>query len=175
MRSTFLIAIALAFPTALAAQQPAPQPAPQPLTLEQAIAIGQRQGPDAKAAQAARDREYFTNKAFRARLLPQVGLSGEAPSLNRAINPVTLNDGSVAFVPQGFVQSNIDLRVSQQVPQAGGEFYVSSGLERLDVLGNDVQNGQRFWNSTPFAVGFTQPIFRPRERLWQSRTQDLAA
>lgn len=171
MRVRLLLALVCLAPVSIAAQAPAAQP----LTLEEAIVLGQRQGPDAHAAAAARDAAFYANRAFRARLLPQVSLSGAAPELNRAINPVTLNDGSVAFVPQGFVQSNLDLVVEQQVPALGGSFYVSSGLQRLDVLGNEVQGSQRFWNSTPFAVGITQPLLRPRERLWAARTQDLDA
>lgn len=166
----FFLALAC-LPAALAAQDGRPAAI---LTLEDAIAIGQRQGPDARAAVSARDRAVFANRAFRARLLPQVSLAGNAPSYTRAIDVVQLDDGTRRFVPAGAVESNLNLRVEQLVPQAGGAFYVQSGLSRLDLLG-DVNGEARYWNSTPFAVGFRQDFFRPRETLWLSRRQRLEA
>lgn len=164
----------LLLPAALFAQEPAPRRAGAVLTLEDAIAIGQKRGPDARAAAAARDAAYFGARAFRARLLPQLSLAADAPRYTRAIDVIQLDDGTRRFVPQGAVESNLALRVEQLVPQAGGAFYVQSGLSRLDLLG-DVNGSARYWSSTPFAVGFRQELFRPREMRWNARRQDLVA
>ena len=64
---------------------------------------------DGAAARAARRRSRAAratrrgarDRAFNARLLPQVILSGNAANLNHGINPITLPDGSTQFVVAG--------------------------------------------------------------------------
>src|SRR5437763_9726204 len=95
-------ALPLAFSALLASALPAQQPAPAParaLTLQDAINLAQRQGLAASAARRARDESRAHDRAFNARLLPQVSLQGDVANYNRRFVPVLTENGT-QFAPQ---------------------------------------------------------------------------
>lgn len=141
---------------------------PAPLTLEDAVDLAQRNGLDARAARGARDAARWEERAFDARLWPQVRLSGTVPSLNQSISQVVQPDGTISFIRQRQRYSSLGISVTQPVPHAGGQLVVSSGLSRLDLLGSAET---RQWQSEPLAVGWTQELLRPRSLLWDKREQ----
>lgn len=168
----YLVALALAAP--IAAQQSA-QPesgALAALTLQQAVALAQRQGFDARAAADAVDAVRWRDRAFDARLRPQLSASGTLPSINRAIIPVLRPDGTTTFAAQSQMTSSVGLTLSQQVPLTGGRIFVSSGLTRVDLYGRE---DSRLWQSTPVVVGIQQSILRPNTLAWDARVQDVRA
>ncbi|HEU5186418.1 MAG TPA: TolC family protein [Gemmatimonadaceae bacterium] len=146
--------------------------AQQTLTLQDAIALAQRQGLAAQAASSARDAERWRNRAFNARRLPQLSLEGTVPSINRGISPVFRPDGTTAFVTQREMESSVALTLSQAVPATGGEIFVSSGLTRLDRYGEE---DSRLWQSTPVVFGIRQQLFRSNTLKWDEREQDARA
>jgi outer membrane protein len=163
-----LRSLAIALPLMLGA----PVAAQQTLTLEEAIALAQRQGFAARAAASARDAEVWRDRAFTARRLPQLALEGVLPEYNRAITPVFRPDGTTAFVTQREMQSSLNLTLSQVVPATGGEIFISSGLTRLDAYG---QPESRLWQSTPLLFGIRQQVFRSNTLKWDDREQDVRA
>jgi outer membrane protein len=146
--------------------------AQQTLTLKEAIALAQQQGLAARAAMRARDAERWRDRAFSARRLPQLSLEGVVPSINRGITPVFRPDGTTTFVTQREMQSSLNLTLSQAVPATGGEIFVSSGLTRLDVYG---EQDSRLWQSTPLLLGIRQQLFRSNILRWDDREQDVRA
>ena len=62
--------------------------------------------------------------------------------------------------------------LSQSLPITGGSFFVASGIQRVDVGGDQAS---RLYSSSPVTVGITQKIFRPNALKWDSREQDLVA
>jgi outer membrane protein len=146
--------------------------AQQTLTLQEAIALAQQQGLAARAAMRARDAERWRDRAFSARRLPQLSLEGVVPSINRGITPVFRPDGTTTFVTQREMQSSLNLTLSQAVPATGGEIFVSSGLTRLDVYG---EQDSRLWQSTPLLLGIRQQLFRSNILRWDDREQDVRA
>src|SRR5262245_21599078 len=110
--------------------------AQQTLTLQEAIALAQRQGPAAQVARSVRDAARSRNDAFNAGLLPQVMLVGDAADLNRGINPITLPDGSSQFVSQSQNQSTLGLTIAQKIPLTGGTLSIGSSLSRIDLFGD---------------------------------------
>ena len=141
--------------------------AQEPLTLQRAIELAQSQGNQAVAAKAARDAAFFRDRAFSARLLPQLSLGGTIPHYNRAIIPVVQPDGSTLFRPQNQTDAGLTATVTQQLP-TGGDFFVSSSLATLSVTGDQ---SLRTWSSTPISVGFRQDIFRPNVTRLDRREQ----
>src|SRR6185503_6495014 len=121
--------------------------------LEQVVELAQRQGFAARSAVSARDAARWRDRAFSARLLPQIGLRGDMPNVSRAIIPVTQPDGKTLFVPQSQMQSRLDLTVSQRIPGTGGNLFVSSNLTRVDLYGT---RDSRLWSSTPVTIGLRQ-------------------
>jgi len=168
MRVPSLILILL--PAALAAQQV--QTPPATLTLQEAIALAQRQGPSAQAARSVRDAARSRNDAFNANLLPQVTLAGDAANLNHGINAITLPDGSTQFIAQAQNQSSLGLAVSQKIPLTGGTLSVGSQMSRIDLFGD---SNNRYYQTTPIYVSIQQDIFRPRTLVWDERVQAQTA
>ncbi len=144
----------------------------QELTLGDAVAIAQRQGYSAKSAAAAVEAARRREDSFHSRLFPQLSLRGTAPDINRAITPVIQPDGTTQFVEQSQMSSSLTLEVSQPIKLTGGELFVSSGLSRLDLMGDE---SARLWTSTPLVVGLRQQIFRPNSLKWDREEQSLTA
>jgi len=150
-----------------------PLGAQQPMTLQQVIALAQKQGLQARAVLDTRDAARWRDRAFNARLMPQLSLTGTLPNYEQAIVSVPQSqDGSTVFRARQQTTSELNMVVSQSVPLTGGSFFVASGLQRVDVGGVDAS---RSYNSSPVTVGFTQQIFRPNALKWDTREQNLVA
>jgi len=143
----------------------------QVLTLQDAIAMAQRQGPAAQMARSARDAARYRNDAFNSRLLPQLLLSGDAANYNHGINPIVLPDGSTQFIGQSQNQSSFNLGFSQRIPLTGGQVSVSEEVSRVDQFGN---LNNRSWQ-TSHVVSLQQDLFKPRNVVWDERAQSLGA
>ena len=165
------LAFGIALPPSLRAQQqPPPQQPPQAMTLQQAIEMSQRQGLQSRAATASRDAARFRDRAFNGRLLPQVSLGATLPEYGREMTAVVQPDGSTIFRPLQQTRQSLAMTVSQKLPFTGGDFFVQSRLQKLEVSGQ----GERLpWSSTPLTVGIEQQIFRPNTVRWESREQDI--
>lgn len=146
--------------------------AQQSLTLQDAIAMAQKQGPQAQVARSFRDAARSRNDAFNASLLPQVSVGGQAANLNRSISPVTLPDGSLQFIPQAQNQSSLGLSIAQKIPLTGGTLSIGSSASRIDVLGDQYS---RVYQTTPFFVRIDQDLFKPRNLVWDEKVQSLSA
>src|SRR5215813_12894639 len=105
------LATLILVPVGLAAQQQ-----PITLTLQDAISMGQRQSPNAQVARSTRDAARARDRAFNARLLPQVSVSGSAADYNRGIISVIDTAGRTRFVPQSRNQSSLGLSIAQKIP-----------------------------------------------------------
>jgi outer membrane protein TolC len=150
----------------------APLAAQQPLTLQEGIALAQRHSHQARAARATHDAARYRSRAFQARLLPQLSVTGTLPEYNRSIIPVLQPDGSTLFRPQQQTTASLAMRLSQTLPVTGGDLFVTSSLTRLDLSGE--QSG-RTWSSAPFAIGLRQDILRPNSAGWNRREQAAQA
>jgi len=168
-----LLCIALAAgaaPAAMRCQQPPMQAPTQVITLQQAIAMAQSQGPLARAATAQREAARQRDKAFNARLMPQISLAGSVPTYQRAITPVLQPDGTTLYTPLQQTSSNLGLSITQQIPLTGGQLSVGSSLSQLQLSG-----GQQYksYTTVPYQVSLQQPLFRPNEIRWNDQEQSL--
>ena len=163
-----VLILALACPLALRAQTAAPAA----LTLQDAIAMAQQQGPLAQVARSNRDVARWRDRAFNARLLPQLFLQGDAANLNHGINPITLPDGSTQFIGQSQNQSSLTLGFSQAIPLTGGTISVGSQVSRIDQFGS---NNTKFYQTSPVVVSLRQDLFRPRTVVWDERVQSVSS
>jgi outer membrane protein len=141
------------------------------ITLQQAIDMAQRQGPQARAAFAARDAARQHDRAFNARLLPQLFLGGTVPQYSRAISAVPQPDGTILYTPLNQTNGNLGVSLSQQVPLTGGTLSVQSLLSQTQLSGSQQYKS---YTTTPFQVQLTQPIFRPNEQRWSIREEELS-
>jgi outer membrane protein TolC len=149
---------------------PAPLLAQDSLALRDAILMAQDRGLAGSAARNARAAAHWRQRAFSARRLPQLSLSGQLPAYNRAIIPVLQPGGETQFRTQSQTTSSLNLQLTQVVPFTGGRVFLSSGLTRVDQNGSGLG---RLWQSTPFQLGIQQDLFRPNELAWDGREQSL--
>ncbi len=169
----FISIILIVAPALVAAQQPvAPTASSASLTLQDAIAMAQRQGPSAQAARSSRDAARSRNQAFNAGLLPQVSLSGDAANLNHGINAITLPDGSTQFIGQAQNQTSFGIAVAQKIPLTGGTLSLGSEMSRIDLFGD---SNNRYYQTTPVVLSIQQDIFKPRTLVWNERLQAQTA
>lgn len=143
---------------------------PRVLSLEQCISIAQEQSPSSKIARSAYSASMLSFDAFSADFLPQLRLSGSAPGLDRSINPITQPDGSIEFRPQSQLFTSVALQGSQKLPITGGEFFVSSSVNRIDLWGS---RNDYYWNTTPFQISYRQPLFQLNSMRWDIELQKL--
>jgi outer membrane protein TolC len=142
------------------------------LALADAVALAQKQGLNAQSAREALAAARASDRAFNARLLPQVSVGGMAANYNHSIIPVVQPTGETQFVSQSQNQSSLGLTVSQPLPWLGSTLSVGSYLDRVDLTGTA---SSRTYTSTPFLISVTQNLLRPRTLLWDVRAQDLRA
>ncbi len=166
------LALALSAPLALGAQTPARV---RTLTLQDAITMALRQGPNAQVARSVRDAAQYRDRAFNARLLPQLFVSGNAANYNHGINPITLPDGSTQFVGQSQNQSTVQMGFSQRLPLTGGQLSVGTAISRVDQFSTAATPGSTYYQTSPLVISLQQDLFKPRNVVWDERVQSLSA
>jgi outer membrane protein len=169
MRHCILLGALMLTASVAKAQGGAPQTGAG-LTLQQAIEMAQRNGLQAQAALGTRDAARGRDRAFDARLLPQISLGGNVPVYTRSIISVTQPDGSTKFVPIQEQRSELNMIVSQRIPYTGGTLIMSSRLNKRE--GNSVPET---WNSSPFSLSISQPLLRVNTIGWEREINGLTS
>lgn len=140
------------------------------LGLNECIQLAQDRSPEAGIARKAYESVYWSYRAYRAGLLPQVRVTADLPGIRRTITQITLPDGTQTFLQQNQAFSTAGLRINQQIAPTGGSVFVNSGLNRLDVFG---ANGYQQYSATPLLIGLSQPLFAFNALKWEKRSQPL--
>lgn len=172
-RAVLCLAAAALLPRAVHTQ--VPRDRTLTLTLQEAIALALVNGSLAEVARSVRDAAKERDRAFNARLLPQLFVSGNAANYNHGINPITLPDGSTQFIGQSQNQSSLQLGFSQRIPLTGGLLSVGSALSRLDQFPTTGIPGTRLYQASPLVISLQQDLFKPRNVVWDRRVQSLSA
>ncbi|HYG15214.1 MAG TPA: TolC family protein [Bacteroidia bacterium] len=140
-----------------------PLPAQYVFNLKQAIAYGMEHSPSARSIRASYNSAEWNYITARSALLPSLNLNGNIPGLSRTFIPVTLPDGSLSFRYQSTAYSTGSLSINQNITPTGGNLFISSGLSRIDQLGN---NPTATWSAFPLEFGLSQPLFRVNRLRW---------
>jgi len=113
---------------------------------------------------------YQDYLSFLADYKPQLSIGGDIPGLTRSISSIIQPDGSILFIPQSQMFSNIQLNVLQRVPLTGGTVFASSSLFNRLALDN---TSDIFWQATPIQIGLNQPLFQFNSMKWDRNEQKL--
>ncbi|NDW13582.1 TolC family protein [Bacteroides sp. 214] len=138
------------------------------LTLENTIQQAKRTSPDAQTARHSFRSEYWNYKYFQANYLPSLTLSSD-PYLNRAINKVTMSDGTVKFVEQNLLSTDLALTLTQNILWTGGSLFVETDVQRMDMLNDKVTS----WQTSPITVGYRQSLFGYNSLKWDKRIEPI--
>ena len=124
------------------------------MSLEQVVKIARLESPDARTARHSFRSAYWNYKYYRANYLPSLSLSSD-PNLNRAINKITMGDGSVKFVEQNLLNTDLTLNLSQNIPWTGGSLFLETSAQRMDLFSEHKYS----WQTSPVMIGYRQSLF----------------
>lgn len=124
--------------------------------------------PDALAARHTFRSAYWDYRSFRADYLPSLTLTS-GPNLDRSINQITMEDGSVRFVEQNLLNTDLSLRVQQNVSWTGGTLSLESSLLRTDLLSDRTFS----WKSVPVNIGYSRSLFGYNNLKWRRRIEPV--
>jgi outer membrane protein TolC len=139
------------------------------LSLQDCIRLSRANGPLGLIARNAYQSKQASYNSFSATYLPQLTLRGDVPGYYSSINAITLPDGSSIFTPQSQASSTLNLSLSQKIPLTGGQLFLSSGLNRIDLMDTKTQ----YYKSSPLSVTLQQPIFQINSMRWDMDAQEL--
>ena len=140
------------------------------LTLDDCITMARRQSIDAAVALGELRSAYWQWRSYKADQLPEVSLSGTAPSWNKRYNSYQQADGSLSFVRNDYLGLDGTLHITQKLWPTGGTLSVESSLDYLHQSGG--ASGNQFM-SLPVAVTLSQPLFGINRLKWDRRIEPL--
>jgi len=140
------------------------------LSLEDAIDLAQKQSIDYLTAKNSAEVGYWGYKSYKSIFFPSVNVSGILPNYQKSINRITADDGTDTFINQNQAFSSLSLEINQIVPFTGGEFTISSSLNRIDVL-----SSPNFVNysSTPLSIQYSHESLLYNPYKWQKKIEPL--
>ena len=136
--------------------------------LEDVVALACQSSPDAQAARHTFRSAYWDYRSYRANYLPSLTLTSN-PGLDRAINQVTMDDGSVRFVEQNYLNTDLSLSLQQNIVWTGGTLSLQTSLQRMDLLSDKTFS----WKSVPVNVAYSQSLFGYNSLKWNRRIYPL--
>ena len=138
------------------------------LTLQQTIERARRSSPDAEGARHTFRSAYWNYRYYRANYLPALTLTS-APYMDRAINRITMGDGSVQFVEQNLLSTDLSLSVTQNIALTGGTLSLTTSAQRLDLLSEHTSS----WQTSPVILGYSQSLFGYNSLKWDRRIEPV--
>ncbi|BAV08935.1 Outer membrane protein TolC [Filimonas lacunae] len=150
----------------VAAQQPADT---LRLSLQQVVQLAKTQSIAARQAATIRKTRYWQYRTYRSNYQPQLSLNGILPGYNKTYTEVQQPDGSVLFQPVHNNNSSVNLSFSQSIAATGGNIFGTTQLQRFD----DFESEVTLYNSVPFGIGYTQPLWQFNPLKWDKKIEPL--
>ena len=140
------------------------------LTLEECVRLAREVSVDALIAENQYNNAFWNFRSWQAARRPVLALDGTLPRFDRTILAITQPDGSDLFIQRNQVSSSLNLSLSQEIGFTGGRIFAGSGLQRIDLLSDSNQSS---YLSSPFFIGWQQPIFRYNDWQWRRQIEPL--
>ncbi len=141
------------------------------LSLEEVIKLAQEQSYDALIAVHRFRGSYWEYRSYVANLRPNLSISTDVLNYRNSINKIPTIEGDRFFF-QDQNNSGVNLNLNQSVPITGGTFFMQSNLERIDDF--LASKGEQIdYSSTPFQIGYQQPLFSFNSLKWERRIEPL--
>lgn len=140
------------------------------LTLNETVQLAKEQSPNAVAARHQFRASYWRHRTHNASLLPQVTADATLPDFTRSIEAITLPDGSEKFTERNNAQSYLSASVIQNIGLTGGQVFMRSNLQRIDLLQD---SNTTTYLSSPIVIGLSQPLFGYNSYKWSKKIEPL--
>lgn len=139
------------------------------LTLQQVVDMARAKSISSKQAITNKETKYWQYRTYRSNYQPQLSLTGILPGYNKSFIEVQQPDGTVLFQPVHNNNSALNLSFSQSIASTGGVIYGTTQLQRFD----DFDRKNTLYNSIPFGIGYSQPLWQFNSLRWDSKIEPL--
>lgn len=141
------------------------------LTLGEVLQTAQQQSLDAFRAKNVYLSDYWEFQSYKSNRMPHLTWYLNPASFNRRmVSRYDFDNNVEVYRQQQTLSSYSQLSLSQNIFATGGNVYVQSDIYRLQNLGNETVNS---WSSTPFRIGFEQPLFGFNSFKWNKLISPL--
>lgn len=146
------------------------QETPKILTFDNIINMAKNQSPDGLVAKNKYLGSYWQYRSYKASYMPMLTLSGTLPNINRSISKTPQPDGTIVFQEQRSTNYSMQMSLSKTIGLTGGQLFVNSGLERMDIITDTTITS---YLSSPITVGYSQPLFNYNPYRWERKIEPI--
>lgn len=139
------------------------------LTLQQIVQMAKDKSIASQQAVTSRETHYWEWRTYQSNYKPQLSLNGILPGYQKSYIQVVQPNGTIEFQPVHNNNSSLNLSFSQSIAATGGTIYGTSQLQRFD----DFDRKNTLYNSMPYAVGYSQPLFQFNSLKWDKQIEPL--
>ncbi|MDB5210638.1 MAG: TolC family protein, partial [Sediminibacterium sp.] len=139
------------------------------LNLQQVVAMAKAQSIAAKQASTLKENKYWQYKTYRSNYQPQLSLDGVLPAYTKSYTQVVQPNGSINFQSVHYNNSSLNLALSQSIASTGGTIFATTQMQRFD----DFDRNSILYNGVPYAIGYSQPLFRFNQMAWDKKIEPL--
>ena len=141
------------------------------LSLQNVIEIAGEQSLDAFRNENMYLSSYWEYRYFKADRLPSLSLQATALDYNRSMQKVyNYDENRDEYKPREDLSSELSLYLNQNVGLTGGQIFARSELNLSQKLGADKISS---WSSTPFSVGYSQPLSGYNRLKWTAKIEPV--
>ena len=80
-----------------------------------------------------------------------------------------MSDGSVRFVEQNLLSTDLTLSLTQNIPLTGGTLFLETSAQRLDMFSDHSSS----WQTSPVTIGYRQSLFGYNSLKWDKRIEPV--
>lgn len=140
------------------------------LNLSDAIRLAQEQSPDAMMAKHRYKSSYWEFRTYKAQFRPSLNLNTNLIDFNHSISRSRNDDGSYSFLEDNINTSSATLSLNQNLSFSGGNVFISSALNRVDVLGDSSITS---YLTSPISIGIKQPLSFYNPFAWERKIEPM--
>jgi outer membrane protein TolC len=146
--------------------------AQQRFSLDDIIQRAKTHSPASREAETRKENRYWQYRYYKTEFNPQLRLTGNLPAYYKTVNPVTQQDGTIAYRAIEQTNNFVQLGLVQPIFFSGGEISVNSNLNYFKDYSNVSVFGEQ-WSGTVMNVRVTQPLMTFNRLRWQRKTEPL--
>jgi outer membrane protein TolC len=139
------------------------------LSLQQVVEMAKQKSIASKQAVTVKETKYWEWKTYRSNYQPQLSLNGILPGYSKSFIEVQQPDGTVLFQPVHNDNASLNMSFSQSIAATGGTVFGTTQLQRFD----DFDRKNTLYNSVPYGIGYSQPIFQFNQLKWDNKIEPL--
>ena len=139
------------------------------LSLQQVIKMAKERSIASKEASTTKQTRYWEYLTYKSNYQPQLSLDGILPGYDKTFIEVIQPDGTIQFQSVHNNNSSLNLSFSQSIASTGGTVFGTTQLQRFD----DFDRKTTLYNSVPFGIGYSQPLFSFNNLKWEQKIQPL--